>query len=70
MSRKIRFAESEFYHLYNRGVDRRLIFENESDRKRFMLLLYLCNGKTPFRFDRLPDWKKEISLELRRRWGK
>lgn len=64
MSRKIRFAENEFYHLYNRGVDRRPVFENESDRKRFMLLLYLCNGKTPFRFDWLPNWKDKTSLEL------
>jgi len=64
MSRKIQFAEGEYYHLYNRGVDKRIVFENDSDRKRFMLLLYLCNGKTSFRFDRLPAWKDETSLEL------
>ncbi|KKW12527.1 MAG: Transposase [Parcubacteria group bacterium GW2011_GWA2_49_9] len=64
MSRKIQFAEGEYYHLYNRGVERRPVFENDSDRKRFMLLLYLCNGKAPFRFDRLPAWKDETSLEL------
>lgn len=64
MSRKIQFAEGEYYHLYNRGVDKRVVFETESDRKRFMLLLYLCNGKTPFRFDRLPEWRSKMSLEL------
>lgn len=64
MARKIQFAENEYYHLYNRGVDKRLVFENESDKKRFMLLLYLCNGRAPFRFDRLPNWKSETSLEL------
>src|SRR3989338_5014391 len=64
MSRKVSFAEGEFYHLYNRGVDRRIVFENESDKKRFVLLLYLCNGKIPFRFDRLPEWKGTTSLEL------
>ena len=64
MSRKVQFAEGEYYHLYNRGSDRRTVFEDDSDRKRFMLLLYLCNGKIPFRFDRLPTWKDETSLEL------
>ncbi|PIQ69007.1 MAG: hypothetical protein COV91_00775 [Candidatus Taylorbacteria bacterium CG11_big_fil_rev_8_21_14_0_20_46_11] len=64
MSRKVTFAEGEYYHVYNRGVDKRTVFESESDDRRFMLLLYLCNSKIPFRFDRLPEWKKEMSLSL------
>jgi len=64
MSRKVIFAENEFYHLYNRGVDRRTVFENDSDHRRFALLLYLCNGKIPVRFEDLPDWKGSTSEEL------
>jgi len=64
MSRKIIFAENEFYHLYNRGVDKRIVFENEWDYKRFILLLYLCNGKIPVRFEDLPNWKSGKFEEL------
>ena len=44
MNRKIVFAPDEFYHLYNRGTDRREIFLDDRDRRRFVALLYLCNG--------------------------
>ena len=50
MARKISFAPDEFYHLYNRGNDKRLIFKSERDQERFMKLLYLCNGQNPFHF--------------------
>ncbi len=33
--RNITFAENEFYHVYNRGVDKRIIFNNSSDIERF-----------------------------------
>ena len=33
--RKISFVANEFYHIYNRGVDRRLIFSNKYDLERF-----------------------------------
>ncbi len=44
MSRKIKFSDGEFYHLYNRGVDKREIFLYEYDYIRFQMLLYLCNS--------------------------
>ena len=44
MERKESFAEEEFYHLYNRGNDKRDIFLNDQDRDRFIHLLYLCNS--------------------------
>lgn len=47
--RKIPFVVGEYYHLYNRGVDKRTIFLDENDYKRFMLLLYLCNGHNSVR---------------------
>ena len=37
-------AENEYYHIYNRGTDKRTIFLNESDYNRFTRLLYVCNG--------------------------
>jgi len=47
MGRKIVFVPSEFYHLYNRGVEKRNIFLNEKDYDRFLSLLYLCNATEP-----------------------
>ena len=34
--RKVEFVEGEYYHIYNRGVDKRNIFNNKSDMKRFL----------------------------------
>lgn len=45
MSRKITFSFGEFYHLYNRGVDKRIIFNEKQDYHRFVALLYLANSK-------------------------
>ena len=33
--RKVPFVEGEYYHIYNRGVDKRSIFEDRKDLKRF-----------------------------------
>ncbi len=33
--REVTFIEKEFYHVYNRGVDKRLLFKNKSDLNRF-----------------------------------
>jgi len=53
MSRKFQFAIGEFYHIYNRGTDKRIIFLDDNDRKRFYYLLFLCNGKKPFEISEL-----------------
>ena len=48
MSRLINFfVFEEFYHIYNRGTERRLIFLDNKDRTRFLSLLYLCNNRLP-----------------------
>ena len=44
MNRKFSFALGEFYHLYNRGTDKRIIFIDEEDRERFTSLMFLCNS--------------------------
>jgi len=43
MERKIKFVQGEFYHLYNRGVDKRIIFSNDYEYQRFILLLKVLN---------------------------
>jgi len=44
MARNINISIDEFYHLYNRGNDKRDIFLSENDYLRFQVLLYLCNN--------------------------
>jgi putative transposase len=43
-TRSFKFAPAEFYHVYNRGVEKRIIYETADDYKRFVELLYLANG--------------------------
>lgn len=43
MERKSLFVEGEYYHVYNRGVDKRNIFPNDYDYNRFILLLHVLN---------------------------
>jgi putative transposase len=40
---KREFITGEIYHIFNRGVEKRFIFENEDDRYRFTFCLYECN---------------------------
>lgn len=47
MSRNIDLAPDEFYHIYNRGTEKRTIFLSQTDYERFVGLLYACNGDKP-----------------------
>ncbi|HEY4511649.1 MAG TPA: transposase [Candidatus Paceibacterota bacterium] len=47
MTRNISFSLGEFYHLYNRGTEKRKIFLNKADYNRFVTLLYICNSTIP-----------------------
>ena len=55
MLRKDPFVTGEYYHIYNRGVDKRTIFKLEKDYERFMMLLYIANSRSeePLRLDNL-----------------
>ena len=53
MSRKFKFAVGEYYHVYNRGVEKRVIFNNEFDYQRFLLLLILVNDEKPVEVQQL-----------------
>lgn len=47
MPTKITPEVGKFYHIYNRGVEKRDVFLNTTDKQRFLTLLYLCNGTHP-----------------------
>jgi len=44
MSRKLSFSIDEFYHIYNRGTEKRDIFLDTADYLRFIVLLYISNN--------------------------
>lgn len=46
--RKIILAEGEYYHIYNRGVDRRVTFSEDRDFERFLTSVFLSNSKNYF----------------------
>ncbi len=50
MKRKFDFSIGEFYHIYNRGSNKSNIFLDDTDRKRFQKLLYVCNSINPVVF--------------------
>lgn len=41
--------QGSFYHFYNRGVDKRIVFSEPSDYKRFQAYLYLLNTQEKIR---------------------
>lgn len=43
--RKIIFSSGEYYHVYNRGVDRREVFCSPKNYDRFLLSMYLLNDR-------------------------
>lgn len=53
MERKQELIEGEFFHIYNRGVDKREIFLNSNDYNRFLILLYLCNSDEPVNLQKI-----------------
>lgn len=45
--RKVPFVEGEFYHIYNRGVDKRIIFSDQNDLNRFLQSMNEFNVLNP-----------------------
>ncbi len=60
MERKVVFVEGEYYHLYNRGVEKRIIFLSDYDYKRFILLLQVLNTNKNLK---IRDLLRENSFE-------
>lgn len=53
MTRKITISSGEVYHIYNRGTDKRLIFQDLLDYDRFIKLLFFSNSRSPLTFRKL-----------------
>ena len=65
MQRKDPFITGEYYHIYNRGIDKRIIFKSEVDFKRFLMLLYVSNSKTEsFRLDNFINQQHKTFQEV------
>ncbi|MDQ5931237.1 MAG: REP-associated tyrosine transposase, partial [Patescibacteria group bacterium] len=47
--RKVSFIQEEYYHIYNRGNSKQIIFHDKEDYERFIGLLYACNSSKNFR---------------------
>ncbi len=45
--RKVKFVKGEFFHVYNRGVDKRNIFLDQGDYLRFCKALKFFNSESP-----------------------
>lgn len=46
-----------YYHVYNRGAHKALIFNNPSDYRRFLELLYIGNNVAPINISKLSEEK-------------
>ncbi len=51
--RKVAFVSGEYYHIYNRGNSKQIIFKDKEDYAHFSALLYACNQKENFKMDSL-----------------
>lgn len=56
--RKTEFVNDEYYHIFNRGVDKREIFLNAQDYNRFLLAMDLLNDKKDGLMIEWRDYKK------------
>ncbi|MFA6278519.1 MAG: transposase [Candidatus Paceibacterota bacterium] len=60
------FAVGEWYHCYNRGIEKRTVFEDTRDYHRFLELLYLANDEFPLRREDIGTYKFEEILKIPR----
>ncbi len=58
------FINGSYYHIYNRGVDKRDIFTNKKDIERFLLCMKLFSYKEPVRSLELA-LREQISVDVR-----
>jgi putative transposase len=60
-TRNVNFVENEYYHIYNRGNDKRIIFHDKQDYYYFISLLYISNSINNFN---LYDLKRQENFEV------
>src|SRR3989338_6624007 len=59
--RKIKFANNHYYHVYNRGVEKRIIFLDEEDYERFIYYIYEFNNTNSA--DNIPFYKRKLKTD-------
>jgi putative transposase len=64
MLRKDPFITGEYYHIYNRGIDKRVILKSRKDYERFMMLMYLSNSHNSFRLDDILNKQHKTFSEI------
>jgi len=57
--RKITFANGQYYHIYNRGVDKREVFLDEAEFQRFIISMILLNDEQDGLMEQWRNIKKE-----------
>ena len=57
--RRAPFQFDEWFHCYNRGIDKRTAFESEDDAERFLQLLYLANSPDELHMDSIVSRKTD-----------
>ncbi len=70
--RKVQLAVGEYYHVYNRGVEKRDIFVAPRDYERFLYHLFSCNDTSPllnsqFHYRGLASIKAKAMVDRRNR---
>lgn len=65
--RKEPFVNDQYYHIYNRGVDKRRVFLDHSDYARFLLYMNLLNDK---KSGMMATWKNLKETETRAKLSK
>jgi putative transposase len=64
MLRKDPFITGEYYHIYNRGIDKRDVFKSKKDYERFIMLLYIANSEEQLRLDNLINHSHKTFEEI------
>jgi putative transposase len=59
--RRIPFVVGEWYHCYSRGIDKRVVFDDHGDYRRFIGALYLCNDLQSIHRE---NYRDDIGSEL------
>jgi len=65
--RKVNFTKGEYYHVYNRGNSKQIIFNDKDDYYHFMNLLFMCNDTENLRtFNLLREEKDFLNYKQKK----
>lgn len=64
MNRKFKFSIGEYYHLYSRGTDKRDIFLDDGDPRRFQVLLFLSNSAERIHLSNMTSYRGRTLMNV------